>query len=453
MKPATVKKSTVDIHIDNNKAGSPGKKKVTGKLPDAGELAKKYDVAESEGSTKEVDEGLSLQQQMQFMQKQQKLVQKLETKNVEIDQLCTLLEAVNPIPGMDPEKYRRIIENPDADMVDFRDAKIVDLAKKSRKLQMLLTKERTVNDNNQSTIVELKQAIEQMRRELENTIPKQNAAPDRVIRGDMTAGGKELSHQEEDSLVKVAQLQKEVGQKSKQLEDIRRKLQHLEDENKNLSRALVREVGDGVTLDQAVDEGRKGRAQQIIMLKSKIKRLEMQASTSGSMTLGTNIITKSSRTNVDTQAEEELEYMSSVRKLAVDELSEAHQKLSDQFASLDSKHQGAKARIRTMEAEAQQHRTQIKIVIDKTENDDKLIQVLKSEIQRLKDDSIRQSMERRGDDVEAKIQKASKAAAAVATKHADSELTRLRRLTKQQSEQLATQDDIIRELRKNTRKF
>ena len=37
---------------------------------------------------------------------------------------------------MDPEKYRRIIENPNADLVDFRDAKIVDLAKKSRKLQV-----------------------------------------------------------------------------------------------------------------------------------------------------------------------------------------------------------------------------------------------------------------------------------------------------------------------------
>ena len=51
---------------------------------------------------------------------------------------------------MDPEKYRRIIENPNSDMVDFRDAKIVELAQKSRRLQTLLTKERSLNDSKES---------------------------------------------------------------------------------------------------------------------------------------------------------------------------------------------------------------------------------------------------------------------------------------------------------------
>lgn len=453
MKPATVKKAAVTVNIAKGK-GSPAKKKLaSAAFPDADALARKYDVEESEGASKELGAGLSLQQQMEFMKKQQTLVQKLESKNVELDQLCTLLEAVEPIPGMNPEKYRRIIENPDADTVDFRDSKIVELAKKSRKLQMLLTKERTLNENHQGSIIELKQTIEKMRRELESTIPNQNDAANRVIRGQDTNTMREFSQKDDGDLVSVPQLQKEISDKNRKMEEIRRKFHQLEDENKNISRALVREVGDGVSLEQAVDEGRKGRAQQIIMLKSKIKRLEMAASSSGSVTMATNMTARTSRTNVDSQAEEELEYMSSVRKLAVDELSEAHQKLSDQFTGLESKHHGAKARIRTMEAEAQQHRQQIKIVIDKTENDDKLIQVLKDEIQRLKDASVRQSMERRGDDVEIKIQKASKAAAAVATKHADSELTRLRRLTKQQSEQLATQDGIIRELRATNRKY
>ena len=36
----------------------------------------------------------------------------------------------------------------------------------------------------------------------------------------------------------------------------------MEEQNKVLSRALIKEVGDGITLEEAVDEGRKGRAQK-----------------------------------------------------------------------------------------------------------------------------------------------------------------------------------------------
>ena len=70
------------------------------------------------------------------------------------------------------------------------------------------------------------------------------------------------------------QLSKELGGANKKVEDLRRKLQEAEDENKKLTRALLKEVGDGITLEEAVDEGRKGRAQTIVMLKNKIKRLE-----------------------------------------------------------------------------------------------------------------------------------------------------------------------------------
>jgi len=69
-----------------------------------------------------------------------------------------------------------------------------------------------------------------------------------------------------------------------------------------------------------------------------------------------------------------------VRRMAVDELSEAHQQLSEQYTSLASKHNGAKARVRTLEAESGQHRQQMKMVIAKTETDDRLIGALKAEV-------------------------------------------------------------------------
>ena len=75
---------------------------------------------------------------MKLAHQQQALVQKLETKNREVERLCTLLEAVEAMPGMDPEKYRRIMENPDSGAIDFRDSKIVDLAKVSQSAALFI---------------------------------------------------------------------------------------------------------------------------------------------------------------------------------------------------------------------------------------------------------------------------------------------------------------------------
>ena len=61
---------------------------------------------------------------------------------------------------------------------------------------------------------------------------------------------------------------------------MRRKYCSSQDECKKLERVLIKEIGEGVELDQALSDGWKGRAQQIIMLKSKLKRLEQQSTNS-----------------------------------------------------------------------------------------------------------------------------------------------------------------------------
>lgn len=455
-----VKKAEVDVNIrSKTTVKSPSRD-----YPDANALATKYGVSAESISGGVPDTGLTMEQTMQFMQKQQQLVQKVESKNHEIGQLCTLLEAVEPMPGMDPEKYRRILENPDSDMVDFRDAKIVDLAKKSRKLQMLLTKERSNTEAANARAFELQQTVDTLRKELEQTIPMaSNTQRDvRTIRASDSMLSTEDNQLTADAVAAAtANLQKELAVSAKKVEDLRRKVEHVEDQNRTLSRALIKEVGDGATLEEAVDEGRKGRAQTIIMLKSKIKKLEQMVGgdslvdglTMASSLTGGPRTTATRKTNVDTQAEEELTYMTSVRKVAVDELSEAHQKLSDQYTALVAKHQGSKARVRTLEQESSKFRQQIKTVIAKTETDDKLIEALKAEISRLKEAHQKAQLEKRSDHIEARIQKASKEAASVALLQQEGELNRLRRLTKQQAEQMATQDRLIRELRAHQKQF
>lgn len=243
MQKPDVKRSSAEVNI-TSKGKSPVKfsnaTPASIGLPDADELARKYGVEAEEafGNSGRVgsgnnDMGLTLAQQMEFVQKQQQLVQKLESKNQEIDRLCTLLEALEPGPGMDPEKYRRLLENPNADIVDFRDAKIVDLAKKSRKLQMLLTKERSLNDEKESKLTEAKQTIEKLRKELENTVPTMASSSSRVIRAVSTEDKEEMEmHAKEAIANATSNLQRDLALNSKKLEDLRRKYDVMEEQNK-----------------------------------------------------------------------------------------------------------------------------------------------------------------------------------------------------------------------------
>ena len=257
--------------------------------PDAEAVASKYGVTEDKDNSGSTQSGLSLEQQMELARQQQAIVQKLENKNREVERLCTLLEAVEPIPGMDPVKYQRIIDNPNADNVDFRDSKIVDLAKKSRRLQMNLTKMTAANESLSAKVDQLTQQNEMLQHEVENSAGYTSVGGSRTIKA-ASSGFLSTATQEEKCMDKrvektIPQLMKELTVANKKLEELRRSQQRAEDENKKLTRALVKEVGEGVTLEEAVDEGRKGRAQQIVILKNKVKRLEMAASQSGSMTL------------------------------------------------------------------------------------------------------------------------------------------------------------------------
>lgn len=456
-------------------APSPPKRLTDASFPDPDDLASKYGLESSEPNDV-FKNGLSLEQQMEIAKKQSVMVQKLESRNREVEQLCILLETLEPLPGMDAEKYRRIIENPNTENVDFRDAKIVDLAKKCRKLQISVSKERSMNESYLTQINELQQhnSLLRMQNEAFASSPSKkhsmNAskvikAADSQFLSSPTREQKTNDDNNRSGTIKdekgYLKTQKELFLSNKKIDELKRKLDESVDENKKLSRALLKEVGDGISLEEAVDEGHKGRAQVIVMLKNKVRKLEaallkVAQNQDDNSTIATGLNTKmTSATNmtrksldVDAMAEEELAHMSKVRNEAVEQLSEDLQRLEEEHNKMIEKHNGARARIKTLEADQGRHKTQMKLVIDKTDNDDKLITALKAEISRLKQDQVRRSHDRDSDAVEMRIQRASKEAANQATSHLDAELTRLRRLTTSQAEQLATQAAVITELRR-----
>lgn len=120
-----VEKRTVNVHI-----APKATKKSENTLPSSEDLAKKYGVddeinqernikkslEESELKIKELKELTTEYSETIFQ-----LKEKLTEKNKKIDNLCTLLEAAEPVPGIDTAKLYNILEGalPDVSILDI----------------------------------------------------------------------------------------------------------------------------------------------------------------------------------------------------------------------------------------------------------------------------------------------------------------------------------------------
>ena len=101
--------------------------------------------------------------------------------------------------------------------------------------------------------------MDTLRLELERTIDTTNRGngSSRTIRADDGSGSIVPTDQEvlQQTAAANSGLTREVVLKDKKVEDLRRKVEHVEEQNRVLSRALIKEVGDGATMEEAVDEG------------------------------------------------------------------------------------------------------------------------------------------------------------------------------------------------------
>lgn len=126
-----------------------------------------------------------LEENSELMEKVNGLVKKVNDKNKEIERLCVMLESLEPVPGLDVDKYRRLIENANDDSsgllnVDYRDTKIVSLAKKVRTLTMNLNKERSLSESRVTQIEELEHKIARLEKEIDSNSNNNNALSSNV---------------------------------------------------------------------------------------------------------------------------------------------------------------------------------------------------------------------------------------------------------------------------------
>ena len=393
------------------------------------------------------------------------LIRKLNKKDQEIEKLCALLDALAPIPGLDAEKFQKLLDGSDEDGADFRDAKIVSLAKKNRRITLELQKARISAESRALQVQELSESLQKI----------ESAAAANAITSNKTRG-RAPGHENTDadgqsndanSAEKLNAIRKDLAMAVKSVDEMRRKNEKLTEEVKTLTRTLANELGDGVSVEHAVDGGWKGRGQQIIMLKSKVKRLE-QSIAMGNTANGNNDETPSqllsarvpkggrragtALNNVDNKAETELADMSNDRKQAIESIVGERDSLIKENQQMDVKLQGCKARIRNLESDLQTQKQQLKLVLNAKDGDDELIDALQLEIKRLQDAAVANARNP-GNRAEAAAAVVFAGTAASATKldQLTNEITRLKRLCKQQQEQINTQDEVIRALRNSFR--
>ena len=161
-------------------------------------------------------------------------------KTKQISDLYVLMETIQTVPGVNIEKYRKMISSSNDTnnaMIaeeELKDAKIVSLSKKVTQLQIQINKLNSIIENNQQE-------------------------KDALIRKEENLAIKLKLFQAENRSEIEKNLLTDLQNSNKNLDECKRKNDQLKDELKNLQRVLREELGDGVTIDKALsvdDENR-----------------------------------------------------------------------------------------------------------------------------------------------------------------------------------------------------
>ncbi|KAJ3304653.1 Coiled-coil domain-containing protein 13 [Kappamyces sp. JEL0829] len=254
-------------------------------------------------------------------------------------------------------------ECPEGDS-DMRNIRIKELARKSKRLTVAYERER-------STVAQLQTQIKALETRLEQTSPADAAVSDeRLLK----------------LFSDVKALKEKLATATRKVEDERMQNHTLKQEIRNLQRVLAHEVGDSCNLEKLLrgDSQAKGRAEQIVLLKDKIKDLSKK------------LLAASSRSpEAKSGAEGDHNGIYRLELSKKKELDKANQELDAakmECVELKKKNDALAARTkylsrtdcRILENANKDAKSKIGILLKKGSNDDHLIVALKSELNKCK---------------------------------------------------------------------
>ena len=481
---------------------------MTNLIPDASYLSKKYDVnIDDDGNNT-----LSPEKQQQIIDEEyiasrskveqelsgriENLVTALDSKNRELEKFAVLIESSSIVPGVDVEKYSKIIDG-DEKFPDPRDHKIVSLAKKCRNLSNTLQKERRDRINAQKAKLDVEHMYERLQDKMENQT--NSISNTRRNNNSNSIKNSNNSNENENYEIEVQTLRKNMATLQKQNDSLRHQQGLLQDNMKKMKRMVAKEVGDDTIIDKTlsnVDSGWRGRAQQIVMLKSKVKTLENELKNvrdkerdafdvgeskgidGDDWTMGGNSSTISNyigggsmnrnerKLDVDDMAVGSINNMVQERTKAVESIVAQNNELSTQNSQLRHKNKAQAARVKVLEREMNDFRDNVKGMVEKADEDHQLIDLLRQEIARLREKLRKSQQQQQSNMTSSPTRGGGGGPGTIIHKNANS-LTNsynfqntdanstmsladersLKRIIEQHSQQIKLQEDIIRQLR------
>ena len=293
---------------------------------------------------------------------------KLKEKNNQIDILRNQIENYKKRGNEVLDSIRN------AKDTDMKDKKLIDLVKKNQDLNLKLEKHKLKESNLQKQLNETEKQLSDLQKEMNNLEKNKNIPVDQM---------------------ELNSLKKNLKQTETHLTEIRNKLQLTKEENTKLNILIKREVGETFDINRALSDQNyfKPRAEIIEGLKTKIKTLEGKLKIlENNSNLNNNIsqITnnsilsqKTNQTNVVSPISTNVVPYSSYKK-EKDNLLKEIEKGRTELNKIKEQNSKLKSRKNVLEKELTSQKEQltdkIKILLEKSDNDEKLIVAMKNEL-------------------------------------------------------------------------
>eukprot|EP00743_Colponemidia_sp_Colp-15_P006927 GILK01007476.1.p1 GENE.GILK01007476.1~~GILK01007476.1.p1 ORF type:complete len:680 (+),score=214.14 GILK01007476.1:53-2041(+) len=261
------------------------------------------------------------------------------------------------------------------ELQDVKASKLVELAKKNRRLSVALSKERSRAMKAEAELKRWQNGKED--EPLPPTTDKKMKKKDMDADTESTVSA---ADQAEDWRNKYLQA-------SNKLQELRVQSQQWKNEVSKLQRALVKEIGEDVPLDKATDDGYRGRAQQIELLKGKVKELTLKLQKQSQLTAESDLVSPTNavvESGFDVRHRETIVVKADERRKEFDRLQIQFTEQQEELNKTKQRFEAVKSRNQTLENEVKSLKNKIQLCLDTAANDEKLVAALRTELDRLR---------------------------------------------------------------------
>ncbi|KAL9658594.1 hypothetical protein ABK040_006131 [Willaertia magna] len=312
-----------------------------------------------------------------------KLLEELQEKDSLIDKLRGEIEKLRS----------ENISEVGSDDLDLKDKKILDLAKKNKALTVQLHKEKSKVNSLTEQLSKLSTPSTE-----NNLNAKHFSSKSKDNKVEPASDDSSVVEEHERQIKEYKEKLEKSEKRSKMLREQNEKYKS---ENLKLRTVIQKEVGEDVVIDNLLNstEGFRGRAQQIYLLKNKVKDLMKKLETVSTLNAGNSSPSLNSenvsKVNIDasyvTQSvgsdEKQKKLLEKIEQERKEELSNLKKQITektDEIKEMKLKYEASISRNKILEKSVYEVRTKLNKLLEKSENDSRYITALKGELDNAK---------------------------------------------------------------------